>query len=66
MGRAINVGRGTTKSRLKQPINPSVRGTREQSGHEDKGVGRPTTGQSEGTGQHRGGGRGGRVTGRKR
>lgn len=65
MARAINIGRGATSSRLKQPLNPSVRGTREQAGREDKGEQRTSTGQSEGSGSRRRGGRGGGVSGRK-
>lgn len=66
MARAQNIGRSTTQSRLKQPVNPSVRGTTGQSGHENKGPAHSTTGQSEGSGQRRGGGRGGRTSGHKR
>ncbi len=65
MARAINIARGTTKSRLKQPLNPSVRGTVEQSRHEHKGLDRPSF-HHEGSGQRRGGGRGGRMSGHKR
>ncbi|MBI3980117.1 MAG: hypothetical protein HY331_18235 [Chloroflexi bacterium] len=50
-----------TATRLKEPVNPSVRGTGEQSGREAKGV-KHAPSRAEGAGHSPGGGgRGGKV-----
>ncbi|MBI2865317.1 MAG: hypothetical protein HYX94_12230 [Chloroflexi bacterium] len=49
--------------RLKTPVNPSVRGTGEQSTRESKGTKRPSIYHGEGAGHAPGGGRGGKVRG---
>ena len=48
--------------RLKEPVNPSVRGTGKQSGREKKGEEFTTLHRGEGTGHPPGHGRGGKAS----